>query len=239
MPSSLTRRRVRRNFFSQFVGKDDLCFDIGAHKGDISQVLLELGAKVICVEPQKECVQFLETRFGESESLVLVKAAAADQEGENMISICDAYPEISSLSKQWTESQFHANKYDYQWNRKERVRTITLDQIIEEYGLASFCKIDVEGYEKEVLLGLSQALPCLSFELNTNFYENRRDGVERSLECAEILSRLGGYKWNFTHGGKTELYWSDWKTRKELGEKLFALSKEDEILWGDIYAKLD
>ena len=40
----------------------------------------------------------------------------------------------------------------------------TLDKLIEQYEVPSFIKIDVEGYELEVLKGLTRLVPALSFE---------------------------------------------------------------------------
>ena len=44
------------------------------------------------------------------------------------------------------------------------VEVTTLDRLIAIYGAPTFCKIDVEGSELQVLEGLTEALPALSFE---------------------------------------------------------------------------
>lgn len=43
-------------FYEQFIRPNDICFDIGANMGNRTEVFLKLGAKVIAVEPQSECV---------------------------------------------------------------------------------------------------------------------------------------------------------------------------------------
>jgi hypothetical protein len=50
------------------------------------------------------------------------------------------------------------------FNNKMPVSTITLDLLIEKYGVPDFIKIDVEGFEEKVLHGLSQRISFLSFE---------------------------------------------------------------------------
>ena len=59
---------------------------------------LSLGAKVVAVEPQKECAKFLELRFGKK--INLVKCALGKSDGEGVMFISET-SEISSLSKDW------------------------------------------------------------------------------------------------------------------------------------------
>jgi len=46
---------------------------------------------------------------------------------------------------------------------------VTLDAAtIETFGKPFYCKIDVEGWELDVLKGLSQPIPLISFEFHLN-----------------------------------------------------------------------
>ena len=61
-PSKLQKQEredieLRKAFYSQFISKDNLCFDIGANVGNRTSVFAALKAKVIAVEPQKYCCQ--------------------------------------------------------------------------------------------------------------------------------------------------------------------------------------
>ena len=47
-------------FYSQFIKPGDRCFDIGAHKGERTNVFLQLGAQVVAVEPQTQLATLLE-----------------------------------------------------------------------------------------------------------------------------------------------------------------------------------
>ena len=49
-----------KQFYGQFITKGDLCFDVGAHLGNRSNAWLKLGAKVVAVEPQPQCIRYLE-----------------------------------------------------------------------------------------------------------------------------------------------------------------------------------
>ena len=44
------------------------------------------------------------------------------------------------------------------------VPVTTLDALIERHGVPSFVKVDAEGFEEEVLQGLSRSIKALSFE---------------------------------------------------------------------------
>ena len=48
-----------RIFYSQFLKQDNLLFDIGANYDNRIEPLINQGIKIIAVEPQKECVQYL------------------------------------------------------------------------------------------------------------------------------------------------------------------------------------
>ncbi len=61
---------------------------------------------------------------------------------------------------------------------------MTLEQLIAEHGRPYFVKIDVEGHESEVLRGLRQSIPLISFELILP--EFRANGPE----CVDLLEQI-------------------------------------------------
>jgi len=105
-----------------------------------------------------------------------------------------------------------------------------LDQLIAEHGLPAFCKIDVEGYELEVLKGLSQPIPALSFEYVPACLELARD-------CVTYLARLGPYRFNGSVGEAQRLRSEEWLDAAPLLEWLAAVARTGRS--GDIYARLD
>ena len=62
------RRRLRK-FYSAFVPKGGLCFDIGAHLGNRIAPFLDLGAQIVAVEPQPLCLEYLQRRYGKKDSV--------------------------------------------------------------------------------------------------------------------------------------------------------------------------
>ena len=72
-------------------------------------------------------------------------------------------PTVTTLSKPWIEAVQQTDSFAHvHWEPGATVSVITLDDLIAQYGEPAFCKIDVEGYELEVLRGLSRPLRTLS-----------------------------------------------------------------------------
>jgi hypothetical protein len=106
------------------------------------------------------------------------------------------------------------------------LETARIDGLIAEYGLPSFIKIDVEGYEESVLAGLTMPVPALSFEFTT---------IERkvALACLDRLSSLGRYGFDLVLGERQQLVFDRWCSAAELADYLHALPHE--VNSGDIY----
>lgn len=222
------RRADILNIYSKFVKKGDTCFDIGANLGMITNLLLELGTKVVCVEPQRNCLDILRKKFKDSKDVFIVDKAMSDHEGEAEIAICEDAPTISTMSDKWRKTgRFSKN---YEWSKIQKVEITTLDKLIEEYGMPSFCKVDVEGFEMSVLKGLTKPIPVISFEFTKEFLEDAK-------VCINHLSSIGQAKFNCTYCESEKLVFPDWVSSGELIEKL---EKNERIsMAGDIYAKLN
>ncbi len=212
------------NFYSQFIKKGDLCFDVGAHKGNRTAIFLKLGAKVVAVEPQESCVKYLKSKFGEKPNFVLVEKGLAEKEGEFIMSICEEANDISTFSEKWKTGRFS----DYKWNKKQLVPVTTLDSLIKEFGLPVFCKIDVEGFEYQVLRGLSQPIKYISCEFAKEFFSDTK-------KCVDHLVSLGYGNFNYSLGESMNLSTQSWLKAEELFKQLNLES--DKLMWGDIYAK--
>ena len=114
--------------YSQFIRKGDLCFDIGSNIGNRAEHFLELGAKIICVEPQQACLQQLSRLFGNNKDVIIVPKALADKEGFDELAVCEEAPILSTMSDKWkNEGRFSEN---YKWATTQKVPTTTLDVLI-------------------------------------------------------------------------------------------------------------
>jgi hypothetical protein len=113
------------------------------------------------------------------------------------------------------------------WDTVISVPLISLDELIARHGEPQFCKIDVEGFEHEVLGGLSQPLMALSFEYIPV-------AIDRAIACLERISTLGDYR--YRHSRVETHRWADggWLKLEAMIEHLSAFPADARS--GDVYA---
>ncbi len=214
------------DFIRNFVQPGELVFDVGANIGQKADVYAAAGAKVICFEPQPNCVNILTQKYQHNQNIQIVNKGLAEQKGTMELSVCNDANYISTFSKKWQTGRF-AN---YQWNETVSVEVTTLDEMIEVWGRPHFCKIDVEGFEFQVLQGLSTPIPYISFEFAIEF-------IDDTKKCINYLKSLGYKLFNFANGEQTNLVFPEWVSDEGLVNYLE--SSNDRLLWGDIYAKFE
>jgi FkbM family methyltransferase len=217
-----------RGFYSQFIGPDDTVFDIGANVGNRTRVFVELAKVVVAVEPQESCMGILQSEFQGNPKVRLVCKAVGAQEGEAKINICPAST-ISSMSKPWMEAVQKSGRFGgLRWTESQSVGVTTLDRLMQEFGYPSFIKVDVEGYELEVLKGLSKPPQALSYEFTPEYLDD-------ALGCSERLHQIGMQNFNYSLGESMRLELPCWVSREMLAGYLGRY--EDNVTFGDVYAK--
>ena len=223
-------RAEELRFYSQFIDERELCFDVGANIGDKCDLFLGLGAKVIAVEPQESCWRVLNRRFRDND--VIVEAVAlADKEEVRMLFV-DRSSTLSTMSKTWIKSMKDSGRFSsHKWNGKLSVRTTSLDMLIAKYGKPAFCKIDVEGFEFDVLRGLSQPIRIISLE----FVPER---IENSLDCIDYLAKLGNAEFNYCLNDSNSFALPAWVDCESIKTILNKMDKSIEN-YGDIYVRFD
>lgn len=216
-------------FYSQFIPNGQLCFDVGANIGNRVKIFLRLQANVIAIEPQSECVKILKQVFGENIHLRIIDSGLGEHEGEAELMISDSST-ISSMSPEWIASVKQSGRFsEYNWNKRKQVPLTTLDRLIEQYGTPDFVKIDVEGFEYQVIRGLSQPLSMISLEFVPEY-------IASTLKCIDHLETLGKINLNYSIGESMKFSLENWITPEEMKANLLELAKENNI-FGDIYIK--
>jgi len=216
-----------RSLYKQFIKKGDLVFDVGAHIGDYTQIFLDLGAKVVCVEPNPYCTEILEKRFQNNENVFILKTGLGAHEKVMPFYISTQNAPTSTFSDEFKKRSRYGSR---EWDEVVEVPVTTLDKMIENYGLPTFCKIDVEGFEPQVLKGLSQPIPYLSVEYAQEMLDDTEKAVNR-------LEELGPIKFNYALYNTHILRSREWLSGKDLIDKVS--SSKAPANCGDIYAKFD
>lgn len=217
--------------YARFLKSGDVAFDVGSHVGDRTASFLRLGAKVIAVEPQPALARVLKIFYGRNPKFELVRAAVGRSEGEIRLKLNTRNPTVATASEDFIKSADAAPGWEGQrWDREIKVPMTTLDALIARYGKPAFVKIDVEGFEDEVLAGLSQPLPALSIEFTTI-----QRGV--ALDAIRRLAKLAPYRYNAALGESQLFAHAQSLSAEEISRWVEELPIEANS--GDIYASID
>ena len=222
------RRLVR--FYGAFLGPGDVGFDVGAHVGNRVRAWRALGARVVAVEPQPDFVRLLRLFFGRDAGVTIVAKALGARSGTARLGISTATPTVSSLAPDWMATVSTDRSFaKVRWDRSVEVAVTTLDDLIATHGEPAFCKIDVEGFEADVLRGLSRPLRALSFEYLPMAHD-------AAMEVLALVEEGGGYRYNYSPI-ETMRWASDrWLDAAELRELLDRYRPLGRS--GDVYARL-
>tara|TARA_B100000700_G_C14961300_1_gene816609 strand:- start:805 stop:1488 length:684 start_codon:yes stop_codon:yes gene_type:complete len=171
----------------------DLFIDIGAHKGEF---LLNLVSdikfkKAYTFEPQEDIFEILKNNLINDKRIIHNNFALSNTNDKKQINI-NKLTSTSSLSNLNRDSLFlkFKNLLLKQKNEKLKtyeVKTSTLDNYFEKLNLEnSLIKIDVEGYELNVLNGSKNIINKINFILIENHFFNIYENNNNN-ECHDFL----------------------------------------------------
>lgn len=224
------RQRRMRRFYRQFLSDGDVGFDIGAHVGSRVRAWRRLGVRVVAVEPAPDCLRVLRLLFArDAERVTIVPLAVGAEAGRAGLRVSTATPTVSSMSTGWIDRVTEDESFSHvKWDNHIDVEVTTLDRLIAEHGEPAFCKIDVEGFEAEVLKGLSKPLRALSFEYLPMAHE-------ATLEALRLVDGLGAYEYNYSPVETMRLAGDRWLDAAGLAQLLDRFRPLGRS--GDVYAR--
>ena len=159
------------------INEGDIVFDCGANVGVFSAVCANKKAKVFAFEPDTNVYNYLKAQSDlYPEYIYPVKKAVS-----NACCVTDMY--IDKTGNHMTESTL-VKPMDLDFMEKESIESITLDSFVEEEKLmhVDFIKADIEGYEREMLLGAKNVLARFAPKLAVCTYHKKDD--------KEVLSQI-------------------------------------------------
>lgn len=222
-----------RRFYGRFLPQGGLAFDIGAHTGNRVGAFRRLSARVVALEPQPDFVRWLQRSYSRDEGVVLRAQAVGRVKGQAQLLASPRTPTVSTLSRDFVQRAGASPAFSrVRWEEGPVVPVVTLDDLIAAHGVPDFVKIDVEGFELEVLMGLGLALPSLSFE----FLPSVRDVALGCIDRLETLAGPGRYRYAVSLGERLRLLTPQGLTATDMCEWLLALPADAPS--GDVHAWL-
>jgi FkbM family methyltransferase len=216
--------------YARFLKAGDLAFDIGSHVGDRIGAFRRCGARVVALEPQPDCARVIRTVYANDPGVTLIESACGPRPGRLTLHINSNNPTVTTASTDFVKAADGAGGWEGQvWDRAIEVPVTTLDALVAAHGVPAFVKIDVEGFEADVLAGLSKPVPALSFEFTT---------IQRDVAhaCLDRLSALGPYRFDLALGESQQLTFGRFIAVAEISAHIAALPHAANS--GDVYAVL-
>lgn len=220
---------ARQAFYGTLLPKGALCFDIGANVGNRVAAFRCLDMRVVALEPQPRCFARLKAAFGEDRHVTLVNKAVGSTHGKAamMVSNIDV---ISTMSPEFVDATTKSKRFGTAvWDETIQIDVVTLDELIEAYGKPYFIKIDVEGYELEVVRGLSQPIALISLEWIPEL-------TDVLLAAVAHLSELSSLEFNLSWMESMRLSRTKWMDGESL-ERILNEFREETYLFGDVYVR--
>ncbi len=188
-------------------GESLVCFDVGAHEGSSIDRFRRISknASIYSFEPSRTMFQTLLERYGNDPDVTLVNVGVSDKEGELIFN-----QHLSSSGS----SSFAGTVHGTYFALRRGIQRDTIDQYnVKTESLSGYCvtngierihllKIDVQGYEEEVIRGCKRLLQ-----------EQRIDIIEAEVIVSGVYDK------------RTSFYDLE-KGLLEYGYKLIALSND-------------
>ena len=172
-----------------YLGKLRTVVDVGANVGQWSTMLLDLvrPGKLIIIEPQPAAFARLQSAFGRLQSVELHEAAIGDRTGTIKLRVTRDTTGASVLQPRDEMRELVGGNWTVE--SEVDVPMTTLDALLAAEPEISLLKIDVQGFEREVLAGAAETLRRTNFLLIELNYMPQYEGGSWFGELHELLTQ--------------------------------------------------
>ncbi|MBM3794758.1 MAG: FkbM family methyltransferase [Acidobacteria bacterium] len=165
--------------------------DIGSNRGDWAEAVMEFCAprSVLCFEPDPHLVVGLKNRFADRSSVRVIQAAVGAAKSTGVLNLSER-PEFNSLLTTsspisgWYSSTAIAIG-------TASVEILPLDSVTQDIDRISILKIDVQGFEKQVILGGTRTLKKTDYVLIEANFQRHYEGESSFFEIDALLQDFG------------------------------------------------
>ncbi len=173
--------------FAKLIRPGDTVFDVGGHIGYVALYFRRLvgpAGQVIVFEPGANNLPYLRRNLSPYANIELVEAGVGDRSGKTTFHLEDLTGQNNSFVNDFEGYRANAEYAFRAPTKSVEVEILTLDEFVRGRAAPDFLKIDVEGFEYEVLRGgremLAHARPMIMVEVQRN-----------QKEVLELLTGLG------------------------------------------------
>jgi FkbM family methyltransferase len=167
----------------------DLIYDVGMHNGDDTAFYLHRGFRVIAIEANSKLADLGKRRFSseiDSGRLTILNVGVAERAGIGTFWICDDLTVWSSFEEKLmskTGKEHHSVE----------IQTRRFSEILEEYGIPFYLKVDIEGSDHLCLRDLvGRPLPrFISVEAESGENDDDSATAAGGVENLSLLYTMG------------------------------------------------
>ncbi len=199
--NSLTLNLKRQQLFHHYnsvLNRPILVFDVGCNIGLYTDIFLKLSKKVVAIDANKELLIQFENNFKElinEGKLVVIHSAITENIGKTTFYTMSSV-NLSSTSEKWKDNVLPEMFNHVENINIEDVPSTTLDDLICQYGVPDYIKMDIEGGECSAIQGLNQSVGLISIEVTLPYL------YKEILSIIDKLSQLNYYQFRILREGK-------------------------------------
>jgi len=156
-------------------------FDIGSNVGNWALENVDKCEKIISIEASPTTYNKLQNNC-KHDKIVLLNYAVCNNNCNDITFYNANTDTLSTLNKDWLVSD--KSRFCNQKFNEIKVKSVTIDKLIETYGLPELIKIDVEGAEYDCISSLTKKVNHLCFE-----WASELNSI--TFNCLDYLSTLG------------------------------------------------